>query len=595
VVQRRALAGVLALLLVGGSVGAGLYASRRARQLCRGAETRLAGLWDAPRKASLKDAVLATRLPFAVQVWASTEPVVDGYAARWVKLRTEVCEATRVRGDQSEQLLDLRIRCLDRRLDEMAAYLSLLDAGDAKVIEQAVQAAQAFTDPRSCQSALATSEQLPENPDQRAATVKARKALSEAKALGDAAALWRALERATAAVEEARKGGHKATLAEALAALGDLHDRAGDAKAAIAALQEAAWTADSAQQDQIRAEALVDLSLAVFRAGRPEESVAWGQLANAALARAGGDDALQAKLHHVLALSLQALGRPDEAVAHFTKCVDLRRRAFGSDAFVVAASLQAFGSALREQGHLDLALQQLRKAVEMKRQALGASHPEVGQARRALGSALWARGDLQEALDEQRAAQEILTYSSADPLALAQLSSEEARTLRGLGKNGEALAEQRAALSKLESALGPEHPAVAEALLDLAELLIDTGRPKDALPLIAREEKLTERRAGTDSPLRARAAIDLGRIHLAVGRAGIALSMARSAQDRLERAGGPPSLALRASLLAVESLWATGQRAAAVAEAKKAQEGLAPKAPAEPAAGELKQWLASRG
>jgi tetratricopeptide (TPR) repeat protein len=338
----------------------------------------------------------------------------------------------------------------------------------------------------------------------------------------------------------------------------------------------------------------VSLSLAVLRAGRPEESVAWGQLANAALARAGGDDVLQAKLHHVLALSLQALGRPDDAVAHFTKCVDLRQRAFGSDAFVVAASLQAFGSALREQGRLDLALQQLRKAVEMKRQALGASHPEVGQARRALGSALWAKGDFQAALGEQRAAEEILSHSSADPLTLAQLSSEAARTLRGLGKNAEAVGEQRAALSRLETALGPEHPAVAEARLDLAELQIDIGHPKDALPLIAREEKLTERRAGTDSPLRARASIDLGRVHLAVGRAGIALSMARTAQDRLERAGGPPALALRASLLAVESLWASGQRAAAVAEAKKAQASLAPKAPADPAAGALKEWLAAR-
>src|SRR6185369_7416492 len=185
--------------------GGGVFASRRARQLCRGSEARLAGLWDAPRKAALKDAVLSTKLPFALQVWASTEPLVDAYAGRWVKLRTDVCEATRVRGDQSEQLLDLRIRCLDRRLDEMAAYLALLDAGDAKVIEQAVQAAQSFTDPRSCQTAEAM-EMLPEGPEQRAATVKARKALSEAKALGDAASLSRALAQAKVAVEEARKG-----------------------------------------------------------------------------------------------------------------------------------------------------------------------------------------------------------------------------------------------------------------------------------------------------------------------------------------------------------------------------------------------------
>ncbi|HZN91861.1 MAG TPA: serine/threonine-protein kinase, partial [Myxococcales bacterium] len=477
VVQRRALAAAAALLVVSVSVGAGTFASRRARELCKGSEARLAGLWDSPRKAALKDAVLRTKLPFALQVWASTEPVVDAWAGRWVKLRTEVCEATRVRGDQSEQLLDLRIRCLDRRLDEVAAYLALLDAGDAKVIEQAVQAAQSFTDPRSCQLAQAMGmEQVPDSAESRASWVKARKALSEAKALGDAAQLGRALERASFAVDEARKGGHRPTLAEALVTKGDLEDRAGDAKAAIAALQEAATIADAAQQDLLRAQAMIGLSLAVFRAGRAEESVAWGQLANAALARAGGDDALQARLHHVLALALQALGRPDEAVTHFTRCVDLRQRAYGSDSFMVAASMQAFGSTLHEQGRLDLALQQLRKAAEMKRQALGASHPEVGQARRALGAALWAKGELQAALDEQRAAEEILAHSGADVVVLAQLASEMARTLRALGKGGEALGQQRTALSRLEGAFGAEHPAVAEALLDLAELQIDTGR-----------------------------------------------------------------------------------------------------------------------
>src|SRR5262249_28979808 len=145
----------------------------------------------------------------------------------------------------------------------------------------------------------------------------------------------------------------------------------------------------------------------------------------------------------------------------------------GADAFVVANSIQAFGDTLREQGRLDLALQQLRKAVAMKRMALGASHPDVGQARRGLGAAVWGKGDFKEAVEEQRAAQEILAHSGADPLALAQLASETARTLRELGNGPEALAEQRGALAKLEGALGQEHPAVAEALLDLAELEID--------------------------------------------------------------------------------------------------------------------------
>ncbi|HVE82771.1 MAG TPA: serine/threonine-protein kinase [Myxococcales bacterium] len=595
VVQRRALAAGLALVVVGASVGAGTYASRRAHRLCQGSEARLAGLWDAPRKAALKDVVLRTGLPFAPQVWASTEQEVERYAKRWVGIRQEICEATRVRGEQSEPLLDLRIRCLERRLDEVSAYLSLLDEGDAKVIEQAVQAAQAFTDPRPCQVAQLSTEQLPDDPEAKAATVKARKAMSEAKALGDAAALTRARKRAEVAVEQARQGKHRPTLAEALASLGELQDRMGEAKAARDSLQEAAWNADAVQQDPLRARALIGLSLAMYRAGRLEESLAWGNLANAALARAGGDEKLQAQVHHVLALVFQALGRSEEAVAHFTRCVDLRQRAFSADAFVIANSFQDFGRALHEQGKLDEALLQLKKAVAMERQLLGASHPQVGQARRALGAALRANGELQAALDEQRAAQEILTHSSADPVALAQLASETAQTLKGLGKSAEALGEQKAALSRLETALGPEHPVVAAALLDLAELHIDTAHPRDALPLITRSEKLSERTEGIDSPLRARASIDLGRVHLGLGRAAVALSMARSVQDRLQRSGGPPWLELRASFLAVESLWKVGQRAAAMAEAKRAEASIAPRAPADPAVGQLKEWLALRG
>ena len=590
--RRWALAAGLLLAVAGASVGVGAYASRRARRACQGSEARLAGLWDAPRKAALKEAVMGSKLPFALQVWASTEPAVDAYTARWVALRAGVCEATRVRGEQSEQLLDVRIRCLDRRLEEVAAYLSLVGAGDPKVIEQAVQAAQSLTDPHDCEVTQA-GEPLPVDERARASTEVARRAIAEAKALGNGAAPSRALERARAAVDAARQGGHRPTLAEALLSLGELQDRVGDPKA-IAALEEAAWTADAAGQDVLRAKAMAGLSLAVLHQGRAEEAVSFGQLASAALQRAGGDDALQAHVSLVLALALQALGRSDEAVAHFTRCVELRQRAFGADSLMVAASLQAFGSTLHEQGRLDLSLQHLRRAVEMKRQSLGASHPEVGVARQALGAALWAKGELRAALEEQRAAQEILSHSSMDPLGLAQLGSETARTLSALGKGAEALGEQRAALARLEQVLGAEHPAVAEALLDLAELQIETGRPKDALPSIARSEKLSERGAENDSPIRARASIDLGRVYLAQGRPGQAVSLARSAKDRLARGGGPPGLALRASLLVAESLWAGGQRAAAVAEARQAQATLAPKAPMDPAAVQLQRWLASR-
>ena len=47
---------------------------------------------------------------------------------------------------------------------------------------------------------------------------------------------------------------------------------------------------------------------AAFKAGKPAEALLEGQMANAALARAGGNDALQARLHHVRG-TCSAVGR----------------------------------------------------------------------------------------------------------------------------------------------------------------------------------------------------------------------------------------------------------------------------------------------
>ena len=48
---------------------------------------------------------------------------------------------TRVHGEQSEQLMDLRINCLDQRLGDFKALIHVFARGaDNKVLDQAVQA-----------------------------------------------------------------------------------------------------------------------------------------------------------------------------------------------------------------------------------------------------------------------------------------------------------------------------------------------------------------------------------------------------------------------------------------------------------------------
>ena len=46
--------------------------------------------------------------------------LLDRYAARWADMYTEACEATQVRGEQSAEVLDLRMECLNQRLSSVS-------------------------------------------------------------------------------------------------------------------------------------------------------------------------------------------------------------------------------------------------------------------------------------------------------------------------------------------------------------------------------------------------------------------------------------------------------------------------------------------
>ena len=124
-----------AIVLVAGAVFGTLgYVQARRGQLCGGAEERLAAVWNAERKQAVHEAFRATRLPFAENAWAVVERGFDSYTGSWASMRREACQATRVRGDQSEDLLDRRMFCLDQRLKEIGALTDLLTRADRQVV-----------------------------------------------------------------------------------------------------------------------------------------------------------------------------------------------------------------------------------------------------------------------------------------------------------------------------------------------------------------------------------------------------------------------------------------------------------------------------
>lgn len=82
-----------------------------------------------------------TSAPFARQAADEVLDVLDDWARRWTSEHRSACEATRLRGEQSEEVMQLRMVCLDRQLKELGALVDQLGEADATAVQNAVPAA----------------------------------------------------------------------------------------------------------------------------------------------------------------------------------------------------------------------------------------------------------------------------------------------------------------------------------------------------------------------------------------------------------------------------------------------------------------------
>jgi len=96
-----------------------------------------------------------------------------------------------------------------------------------------------------------------------------------------------------------------------------------------------------------------------------------------------------------------------------------------------------------------------------------------------------------------------------------------------------------AELRAREAALGPGHPAVAEAASNLAIIYNQRGEPHLALPLYQRALAVWQAAHGPDHPDVAHALTDIAVIHLEAGRDAEGKALLRKALAVQERVLGP--------------------------------------------------------
>src|SRR5437868_9675321 len=111
----------------------------------------------------------------------------------------EACEATEVRGEQSGEVLELRMACLHERLGGFKALTDVFVTATGEVVENAVNATNALATLDRCAdvSVLRALVRLPDDLGTRLRVDNLRRRLAELKALLDAGR-WRDALRDTA-------------------------------------------------------------------------------------------------------------------------------------------------------------------------------------------------------------------------------------------------------------------------------------------------------------------------------------------------------------------------------------------------------------
>src|SRR5262249_9470034 len=149
---------------------------------------------------------------------------LDRYAAAWAGMHTDACEATHLRGEQSAELLDLRMECLARRRDALSTLSELLGHADAALVDNAVQAVGRLPTIEDCGNAtlLRASMRPALDPTVRARLEPLRQAVARTRAVEAAGRYKEAIGEAKRLAGEARTLGYRPAEAETLLLVGGI-------------------------------------------------------------------------------------------------------------------------------------------------------------------------------------------------------------------------------------------------------------------------------------------------------------------------------------------------------------------------------------
>ncbi len=540
---------------------------------CGGAAGKFATVWTDARRTAVHDALVATGRGHATQVAARVADGIDAYGQAWSAARIDACEATHARGEQSAQLLDLKMACLDRHLVAVSSLLDVL-AGpiDDDVLDQASRAVALLPAVADCADAAALqAAPRPSDPQARAAIEHVEAQLAQARALRLVGKYRQALPAAEAALAAAQPLGYAPVIADAHGEVGDDADELGEHDRALASYR-AQVDAAATGRDAARVAMAWLRQVELLRGLARRDDLELTRLAARAAATLAAQPRVEAELAWVEAAVLLDETKYDEARAGF----EAARRRFveleGPDSRNAIVQQINLGVVDYHQGKYAEARAAFEAALAAQERVLGPDHPALAQLLEKLAQIRADAGDADgatAALDRAEAL--VVAARGPDHASVGSVLERRARILVARGDVDAGIAAFDRAIAILEKQLGPDHPDVATALFNTGDVLVQRGRVDEANARLERVLRIVTKAYGERHP----------KVALALRGLGVAASQAGkldASDDYYRRAlaiyeaieGGEQGQAAEVVQLVANNAYQRGRKEEAIVQYRKA-------------------------
>lgn len=489
------------------------------RDMCKGFEAELTGIWDAWQRERVEAGLLATGLPHAQGTWERISGRIDDYASKWVAARQSACEEGR-RGEHSSEVLDRRMACLNERRSHLRATVDLLAHADEVIVTNAVETVAKLPSLERCSNLEAMMMEVPppEDPAIARRVERIGVQLAELRTLEHVGKYDDALEQLDELMPEIEDLSYAPIYARALVVRGAIAERLADYASASESLELGYVLALRHRMFPTAAHAASVLLFVVGeRLGRYDEGRRWAIDAEA-LAQLG-------VMSEVVTGRLANLGALEQSAGNYARARELLTSALeelehqGQLAHPSRGSiLMSFGNIAESEGDFKGAREYFLQAFELRQKMFGEVHPLVAECLSSLGSVELGLGNYEKAREFMNRSLEMDRVTSGD---------RSHHTARGLGtlatlhtSQGDyarAQAINLEALSIFEELLGANHLDVGRVYNNLGSLAFLQGKRDEAQDYFERAVAIIEAELGAEHPELALIFTNLGLIAQARG------------------------------------------------------------------------------